>query len=75
MFDFIKTAYAAAAPDATPPATPTIPVEEITTQVGVAVSGIINVVMGALPVLMVIFATIIGLYLVLRLVGKVSKGK
>ena len=69
MFDFIKTAYAAA------PASPAIPVEAITTQVGVAIDGIIGVVVSVLPALMIIFATIIGLYLVLRLVGRVSRGK
>ena len=70
MFGLIKTAYAAATP-----AEPAIPVDAITTGVGTAVSGIIEVIVSALPVLMVIFATIIGLYLILRLVGRVSKGK
>ena len=70
MFGIIETAYAT-----TSPATPEIPVDAITAQVSTAVDGIIGVVVAVLPALMIIFATIIGLYLVLRLVGRVSKGK
>ena len=65
---FIETANAA-----TP--TPAIPVDAITAQVTTAIDGIIGVIVAVLPALMIIFATLIGLFLVLRLVGRVSKGR
>lgn len=74
MFRLIETAYAAVVEPAAV-TTPTIPVDAITAQVGTAIDGIIGVIVAVLPALMIIFATIIGLYLVLRLVGRVSRGK
>ena len=62
------------AQEATPTA-PAIPVEEIQTQITAAVSGLIDVIIAVLPVLLIIFATIIGLYLVLRLVSRVARGR
>ena len=72
MFDFIKTAYAAAPAE---PAAPAIPVTEITAQVQTAINGLLEVITSILPSLLVIFATIIGLYLILRLVSRVARGR
>ena len=59
----------------TNPNTPTIPVEEIQTQISAAVQGLIDVIVAALPVLIVIFVTIVSIYVVMTLVRRMARGR